>query len=184
MTNFPLPDNLPIPEADGACDHLPGMSMPALTLPSTAGGSVDLSVLAGRTVVYIYPMTGRPGVALPEGWNDIPGARGCTPQSCAFRDHYNELQHHQTAVYGLSTQDTTYQQEAAARLHLPYPLLSDADFAFAKALSLPTFTIGATSYIKRITLIIADGTIVKVFYPVFPPDKNAGEVLAWLAENA
>jgi peroxiredoxin len=183
MTDFPLPTDLPAPENDGACDHLTGMMLPSISLSATSGKNIDLSTLTGRTVVYIYPMTGQPGVALPDGWNDIPGARGCTPQSCAFRDHYADLQKHDTRVFGLSVQNTAYQREAAERLHLPYPILSDAQFEFATALSLPTFEVAGMTLIKRISLIVRDGVIEHVFYPVFPPDQNATDVLNWLAAH-
>jgi len=178
---YELPRDLPVPQDDGACAHLTGMRLPRISLASTAGGSVDLTALAGRIVVYIYPRTGRPDQALPTGWNAIPGARGCTPQSCAFRDHFEELKRAGAAqVYGLSTQDTAYQREAAERLHLPFALLSDEKLAFADALKLPTFEVDGMRLIKRLALILRDGTIEKVFYPVFPPDRNAGDVLDWL----
>lgn len=144
---------------------------------------MELATLTSRTVIYVYPMTGRPGEALPDGWDEIPGARGCTPQSCAFRDHYAELRGLGARVFGLSTQSTDYQQEAAERLHLPFPLLSDANLRFARGLRLPTFEAGGMILIRRLTLVIRDGVVEEVFYPVFPPDKNAGEVVAWL-ENA
>jgi peroxiredoxin len=180
---FPLPPNLPVPTDDGACDHLPGLRLPAISLCATSGAWVDLSGLPGRTVVYIYPRTGQPGVPLPTGWDDIPGARGCTPQSCAFRDHYQELKALGAEVYGLSTQDTDYQREVADRLHLPFPLLSDASLAFGRALRLPTFEVAGMTLLKRVTLILRDGVVEKVFYPVFPPDRNAADVLAWLEEH-
>lgn len=178
---FPLPDNLPAPVDDGACAHLDGMQLPPVSLPSTGGGTVDLAALTGRTVIYIYPMTGRPVMPLPEGWDEIPGARGCTPQSCAFRDHYAELRSLGAELFGLSTQTTDYQREAHDRLHLPFELLSDAELAFARALRLPMFQVEGMTLIKRLTLIAAAGRIEKVFYPVFPPDKNAEEVIAWLS---
>lgn len=181
---FSLPDDLPVPQDDGGCSHLAGMALPRVALRSTAGRDVDLSQLAGRTVVYCYPLTGRPGVALPTGWNDIPGARGCTPESCGFRDHYRELaERGATAVFGFSTQDTDYQREAAERLHLPFELLSDSDHKFVNALKLPTFEVDGMTLVKRLTLIIRDGAIEYVFYPVFPPDGHAGEVLGWLGSN-
>jgi len=180
---YELPEDLPIPVDDGACDHLTGFLLPDMALMSTAGTLVNLAKLPGRTVVYCYPRTGSPDQALPTGWDSIPGARGCTPQSCAFRDHYQELQGLHTGVYGLSTQDTAYQQEAAQRLHLPFPLLSDADLIFTKALRLPTFTIDGMTLIKRVTLIVEDGVIIKVFYPVFPPDQNAANVINWLSQQ-
>jgi peroxiredoxin len=179
-----LPDGLPAPEDDGAAAHLPGLVLPALPLVSTDGRRVDLSQVSGRSVVYIYPMTGRPDEALPAGWDAIPGARGCTPQSCSFRDHHPELKSLGTRVYGLSTQDTAWQREAATRLHLPFPLLSDADLAFTRALRLPTFEVEGKTLLKRLTLIASRGRIETVFYPVFPPDKNAEEVLAWLRQQA
>ncbi|MDP2241499.1 MAG: peroxiredoxin [Burkholderiales bacterium] len=179
-----LPADLPVPVDDGACDHLKGMRLPAVMLASTGGRSVDLARLAGLTVVYVYPRTGRPDQALPTGWNAIPGARGCTPQSCAFRDHYQELRELGVAnLFGLSTQDTAYQREAVERLHLPFELLSDEKLAFARALKLPTFAVDGMTLIKRLTLIARDGAIEKVFYPVFPPDASAGMVLAWLADQ-
>jgi len=177
---YQLPEDLPVPEDDGACDHLPGRRLPPVLLPATDGRLVDLATLPGRTVVYAYPRTGRPGQQLPDGWDAIPGARGCTPQSCAFRDHYADLQALGADVYGLSTQETGYQQEAVERLHLPFPLLSDVAFACTRALRLPTFEVEGMTLLKRLTLIIQDGAIEHVFYPVFPPDRNAGDVIAWL----
>jgi peroxiredoxin len=176
-----LPPDIPAPPDDGAARHLTGMRVPDFSLAATAGTRVNLAKLAGRTVVYIYPRTGVPGVPLPEGWDMIPGARGCTPQSCGFRDHFAELKALGVAqVFGLSTQDTGYQQEAANRLHLPFPLLSDDKLQFTRALDLPTFIVAGMELIKRMVLVIDDGKITKVFYPVFPPDKSAGEVIAWL----
>jgi peroxiredoxin len=180
---YEVPEGLPVPVDDGACDHLPGMLLPSVSLGSTSGEVVDLSALAGTTVVYCYPLTGRPDLALPEGWDEIPGARGCTPQSCAFRDHHADLQALNARVFGLSTQDADYQQEAAERLHLPFALLSDERLQFAEALDLPTFEAEGKTLIKRLTLIIEDGRIEGVFYPVFPPGKNAEEVLEWLSER-
>lgn len=178
-----LPADLPVPVDDGACDHLTGLRLPSMPLPATDGRTVDLSALSGRTVVYCYPRTGRPDQALPTGWNAIPGARGCTPQSCAFRDHHAELlARGASAVYGLSTQDTAYQREAVERLHLPFALLSDEQLAFARALKLPTFEVDGMVLVKRLTLIVHEGVIEKVFYPVFPPDRSADEVSAWLAK--
>jgi peroxiredoxin len=181
---YELPRGLPVPQDDGACAHLTRMRVPSVTLASTAGGAVDLSALPGRTVAYCYPRTGRPDQDLLPGWNDIPGARGCTPQSCAFRDHYKELLELDVdRVYGLSTQDTAYQREAVERLHLPFPLLSDERLDFAHALKLPTFDVAGMTLMKRLTLVIYDGTIERVFYPVFPPDTNAADVIHWLIER-
>ena len=179
-----LPEGIPAPVDDGACDHLPGMWLPPIALPATSGETVELSGLPGRTVLYCYPLTGRPGEDLPQGWDEIPGARGCTPQSCAFRDHYVELQTLGTRVYGLSVQDTGYQREAAERLHLPFELLSDEGLVVVEALGLPTFEAEGMRLIKRLTLVIQDGRIEKVFYPVFPPNKNAEEVVKWLQKEA
>jgi peroxiredoxin len=181
---YELPKGLPVPEDDGACAHLTGMKVPAIALRSTRGEDVNLSRLPGRNIVYCYPRTGRPDQELLPGWNDIPGARGCTPQSCAFRDHYAEMRAlgvHE--VFGLSTQDTEYQREAAERLHLPFALLSDQKLEFARALRLPTFEVAGLTLIKRLTLVLHDGVIERVFYPVFPPDANAPDVIHWLVER-
>jgi peroxiredoxin len=176
-----LPPGIPVPQDDGAARHLAGMTLPDVALPATDGSAVNLARLKGRTVVYIYPRTGVPGVDAPPGWDDIPGARGCTPQSCSFRDHFAELKALGVArVFGLSTQDTAYQQEAAARLHLPFAILSDEKFALTKALKLPTFTTSGMTLLKRMAWVIDEGKITKVFYPVFPPDQSAAEVIAWL----
>jgi peroxiredoxin len=179
---YSLPPNLPVPTDDGACNHLEGMTVPTLALPSTAGGTVDLAATSHRAyvVVFCYPRTGQPDRDPPPGWDDIPGMRGCTPQACSFRDRHADLSALSARVFGLSTQDTAYQQEAATRLHLPYPLLSDADLRFATALRLPTVTLGGMTLIKRLTLILRQGVIRKVFYPVFPSDRNVEEVLVWL----
>ena len=177
-------DGLPVPEDDGACDHLEGAALPPVSLSATDGSSVDLAGLPGRTVVYVYPRTGVPGQALPAGWDEIPGARGCTPQSCAFRDHHAELvEAGADAVYGLSTQDTDYQREAAERLALPFPLLSDDALELATALRLPTFGADGATLIRRLALVVDGGTIAKAFYPVFPPERNAADVLDWLRAN-
>lgn len=189
MTTVPhdptvLPAGIPAPQDDGAADHLTGLRLPSISLAATDGTRVDLASLSGRTVVYIYPRTGVPGVALPEGWDAIPGARGCTPQSCSFRDHFSELQRQGVArVFGLSTQDSDYQREAVERLHLPFPVLSDAAFALARALNLPTLSVAGMTLLKRMAWVIDGGVITKVFYPVFPPDKSAGEVLGWLSAS-
>lgn len=180
-----LPDDLPVPVDDGACDNLTGRAVPAIGLAATDGRTIDLSAAyAGRTVVYAYPYTGRPGVALPDGWDMIPGARGCTPQSCGFRDHHAELEALHARVFGLSTQTTDYQREMVDRLHLPFAVLSDADLQLVEALDLPTFEIEGMVLIKRLTLVIRDGRIDHVFYPVFPPDTHAAAVIDWLSRNA
>lgn len=178
-----VPDDLPIPVDDGAADHLRGLALPSLELPATDESRIDLATLAGLSVVYAYPRTGMPGQPPGDDWNLIPGARGCTPQSCSFRDHHAELQRFGTRVFGLSTQSTEYQQEAVQRLHLPFPLLSDADLRFATALNLPTFEYDGMTLIKRLTLFVRDGWIEDLIYPVFPPDQNASQALAWLAEQ-
>jgi len=176
---------IPAPVDDGAARHLVGRVLPAVALPATDGATVTLSELPGRSVVFGYPRTGEPGrIALVEDWDMIPGARGCTPQTCAFRDLFAEL----TAagarrVFGLSTQSTEYQREMAERLHLPFPVLSDEALALTRALSLPTMQVAGQTMIKRLTMIVDEGRISHVFYPVFPPDRNAGDVLAWLRDN-
>jgi peroxiredoxin len=178
-----LPAGIPAPQDDGGARHLKGMRLPDIALAATDGATVNLSRLPRRTVLYIYPRTGRPGVDLPPGWDDIPGARGCTPQSCGFRDHAAELARLGVAhLYGLSTQDTAYQHEAATRLHLPFALLSDETLQFTRALNLPTFVVSGMTLLKRMALIVDDGVITHVFYPVFPPDKNAEEVVQWLKQ--
>lgn len=178
---YVLPADLPAPVDDGAADHLEGMALPALALPSTSGGDIDLATAAeGTLVLYLYPRTGRPGEPLPEGWDEIPGARGCTPQSCAFRDHFSELRALGADVLGLSAQPLPDQVEFAQRVGLPYPILSDPELELADALHLPTFEVAGMRLYRRLTLIAPDGRIAKVFYPVFPPDRNAADVVAWL----
>ena len=176
---------IPAPVDDGAAAHLKGATMPSVQLKATDGAMVDLSALKGRVVVFAYPRTGEPGkAALVDDWDMIPGARGCTPQTCSFRDLFAELKaagaNH---VFGLSTQDNVYQTEMASRLHLPFPVLSDEKLALSRALKLPTMEVAGLTLIKRLALIVDDGRIAHVFYPVFPPDRNAADVLAWLREN-
>ena len=180
-----LPADLPAPVDDGATRHLAGMRLPDIALRATDGSTVSLAGLPGRTVVYAYPRTGEPGKAmLVPDWDQIPGARGCTPQSCAFRDHHAELKAAGAdQVFGLSTQSTAYQSEMATRLHLPFPVLSDEALELTRALRLPTFAAAGLTLIKRLALIVDDGRITHVFYPVFPPDRNAADVLAWLTAN-
>jgi len=176
-----LPSDLPVPQDDGTANHLVNLTLPSVPLRATDGTTVDLSKLAGRTVVYVYPRTGVPGQPTPDGWDAIPGARGCTPQSCSFRDHFAELKRAGvTHLYGLSTQDTDYQREAVGRLKLPFPILSDQDLVLTRVIKLPTFSFAGMTLLKRMALVIDDATISKVFYPVFPPDRNAEEVLSWL----
>ena len=179
-----LPQDLPVPTDDGGANHLSGMMLPDVTLMATNNEPVTLNTINGRVVIYIYPMTGRPDVALPDGWEQVPGARGCTPQSCSFRDHYQELQSLNSHVFGLSTQSTDYQQEAKERLHLPFEMLSDESLVLKKELNLPMMDpadVAGMQLYKRLTLIAVDGKIEKVFYPVFPPDKNIDDVLEYLA---
>lgn len=178
-----LPDNLPRPEDDGGADHLVGLPLPALSLPSTSGDLVNLGELERRTIIYAYPMTGVPNVELPKGWNEIPGARGCTPQTLAFEDQKDMISALGTDVYGLSTQTVEYQKELADRLDLSFPILSDAEFKLTEALRLPTMTVEGMVLLKRLTLIINDGVIEYVFYPVFPPNQAAADVVAWLTQN-
>ena len=180
-----LPADLPAPVEDGAARHLVGMACPDFALPATDGASINLSRARGRTVVYAFPRTGRPGEALPTGWDAIPGARGCTPQSCGFRDHFAELKALGVAqLYGLSTQTGEDQREVAQRLHLPFALLSDARLELQRALKLPTFAVDGMTLLKRLTMVLDDGVISQVFYPVFPPDRSAAEVIAWLRSAA
>jgi peroxiredoxin len=175
-----LPPDLPVPVDDGACDHLPGMRLPAIPLHATSGHDVVLASVPGWAVVYTYPRTGEDGLAPPPGWNEIPGARGCTPQTCGFRDHYRELTELGAAVFGLSTQTSEYQREMVQRLHVPFEVLSDADLAMVHALRLPTFTFREMTLTKRLTMFLRDGMIEHVIYPVFPPDRSAEEAVRWL----
>jgi peroxiredoxin len=179
-----LPTNLPVPVDDGACDHLLESMLPSISLMSTSGESVDISTYANTLVIYFYPMLGRPDSAPLIGWNEIPGARGCTPQTCAFRDSYAEMKQFGVEVFGVSAQSLTDQQEAHARLHLPFALLHDGELALTLALKLPTFEYEGLRLTKRLSIIARGGVIQKVFYPVFPPDKNAGEIIAWLSARA
>ncbi|HTU30774.1 MAG TPA: peroxiredoxin [Solirubrobacteraceae bacterium] len=180
-----LPADLPVPEDDGAADHLTDLTMPSVVLEATDGSSVDVGALGeGLTVLYIYPMTGTPGVELPEGWDEIPGARGCTPESCGFRDHFADLKDvGADRVFGLSTQDLDTQRELAERLRLPYPLLADPEGTLGEALRLPAFEAGGKLRYKRITLIIISDVIDHVFYPIFPPNAHAIEVLGYLSDD-
>ena len=183
MTNLLSVDwsKIPAPTDDGAAKHLVGSALPSTSLAASDGRLVDLASLEGTIVVYAYPMTGRPDVPLPDGWDMLPGARGCTPQSCAFRGHFAELRALGVShVFGLSTQTTAYQKEAVDRLHLPFALLSDSDFRLLEALRLPTFEIAGMRLLKRLTMVISEHRIEHIFYPVFPPDRSASDVVAWL----
>lgn len=175
-----LPADLPVPVDDGACVHLPGKLLPDIALLATSNQRVNLRRQTGLIVLYAYPMTGRPGVSLPAGWDAIPGARGCTPESCGFRDLKGEMRRLGAEVFGLSTQTSDYQREVRDRLQLPFELLSDEGFAFIDALSLPTFEVASMRLVRRLTLVCLSGTIEHVFYPIFPPDRHAAEVVAFL----
>jgi peroxiredoxin len=185
LTKAPDWSAIPAPVDDGATDHLVGSRISSVSLSSTDGRMIDLSAIPGRLVVYAYPRTGIPGLENPPGWDMIPGARGCTPQSCSFRDHFSELKglgvDH---LFGLSTQDSGYQREAAERLHLPFAILSDEPLNLTRAMRLPTFSIEGMTLLKRFTVVITEGTIEHVFYPVFPPDRNASDVIEWFSKRA
>lgn len=184
MTRYDhLPDDLPIPVDDGAADHLLGSHAPELGLLGTTGEVVGLDQISGRTVLFAYPMTGTPGQPPPDGWDAIPGARGCTPQACGIRDSHAEFAELGALVFGMSSQSAAQQLEAAQRLHLPYPLLSDSDLALARAWKLPTFSVDGLTLIRRITIFLMDGLVDGVIYPVFPPDKSAETALAWLRDR-
>jgi peroxiredoxin len=177
-----LPPDLPVPEDDGGADHLPGAELPSLSLPVAGGGQFDLrgSAASGTLVAFVYPRTGTPGVGLPPGWDDIPGARGCTPQSCAFRDRYDSLAALGATVVGISAMDPAQQAAFAGREGIPYPLLNDGPLGLRDELGLPTFDVHGMTLYKRLTFVATAGRIEKVFYPVFPPDRNAAEVEEWL----
>jgi peroxiredoxin len=178
MTNvYDLPKDLPVPQDDGAANHLLGQRLPDVVLAATDGSVVDFGAIVNTVVIYCYPMTGQPNVPLPEGWDQIPGARGCTPQSCSFRDHYQEIRALGADVIGLSVQNTAYQKEMAERLHLPFPVVSDIDYKFQKALKLPIFQVAGMTLLKRITLIVKNGIIESVHYPIFPSDSDPDWVI-------
>jgi len=177
---YVLPPNLPVPEDDGACDHLPGTMLPQLTLESSQG-PVSLRTLSLELLVlYVYPQAGRPGRPSPEGWDEIPGARGCTPQSLGFRAAHGRLGELGAQVAGISAQPLDDQVEFAERNAIPYPVIADPERRLGEALGLPTFEAGGLTLYKRVTLVVESCAIAKVFYPVFPPDENAAEVVAWL----
>jgi peroxiredoxin len=178
-----LPPDLPVPEDDGAADHLPGLRIPDLVLPSSQGDVALAELAAGRLVLYVYPKTGPPEQPIPAGWDELPGARGCTPQSCGFRDHAAELAAFGARVAGLSAQTLAEQKEFAARNRMPFPVVSDERFALAGALGLPTFDFAGGRFYRRLALVAEEGAIAQVFYPVFPPDRNAADVLAWLGRR-
>ena len=184
-TDAPDWSTIPAPVDDGAARHLLGARMAAIALPATDGRMVDLAALTGRSIVYAYPRTGQPGIDNPPGWDLIPGARGCTPQSCSFRDHFAELKSLGVDhLFGFSTQDPAYQREAAERLHLPFAILSDEHRALTSAMKLPNFATSGMILLKRFTLVIDDGIVSHVFYPVFPPDRSAGDVIAFLSQKS
>jgi peroxiredoxin len=185
MTNYnQLPPDLPVPKDDGSTNHLLGMRLPNVSLKSTDSQTINFGEIKGRLVVYCYPMTGQPNVALPDGWDQIPGARGCTPQSCSFRDHYQELQALGAEVVGLSVQTPEYQKEMVDRLHLPFPVVSDANYEFQKALNMPTFVVAGMTLLKRVTLIANDGVIEGVHYPIFPSDSDPAWVIDYLKSHS
>lgn len=177
MSQWPHP---PAEDLGGARHLAPGLAVPSLSLPATTGDDVDLAARPGWSVVYVYPWTGRPGLENPPDWDSIPGAHGSTPETEGFRDHYAAFRDLEVAVFGLSGQDTEHQRELADRLRLPFPILSDARFCFADALSLPRFVTGGAAYLERLTLVIRDGVLARAFYPVHPPDRHAAEVMEWL----
>ena len=184
MTNvYEIPPGLPIPQDDGSTDHLKGLRLPTVSLKATNGTTINFGDIFSRLIIYCYPMTGQPNVALPDGWDQIPGARGCTPQSCSFRDHYQELQALGAEVVGLSVQTTEYQKEMVDRLHLPFPVVSDSDYQFQKALNMPTFIAAGMTLLKRVTLIANHGVIEAVHYPIFPSDSDPGWVIDYLKRS-
>ncbi len=184
MTNvYEIPSNLPIPTDDGSTDHLKGLRLPNVSLAATNGATINLGEIKGKLVIYCYPMTEQPNVALPDGWDQIPGARGCTPQSCSFRDHYKELRTLGAEVLGLSVQTTEYQKEMVDRLHLPFPVVSDSDYRFQRALNMPTFMASGMTLLKRVTLIVSNGVIQAVHHPIFPSDSDPIWVIDYLKRH-
>jgi len=179
-----LPADLPAPVDDHAADHIEGMSLPSISLISSRGANVDFGTLCGTSIIYCYPMTGRPGVPLPGGWDDIPGARGCTPQSLSYKDRYAEIKALNADVFGLSTQDPGYQVEMAERLRLPFRILSDEHFEFCRSLQLPTFEVEGKILVKRLTMIVRKNRIVSVHYPVFPSTADPEWVIKELTKQA
>ena len=184
MTNLSqLPTDLPIPQDDGCANHLKGMKLPNVSLNATNGSTVHFGDIKGKLVIYCYPMTGQPNIALPDGWDQIPGARGCTPQSCSFRDHYQEIQALGADLVGLSVQTTEYQKEMVDRLHLPFPVVSDVNYQFQKALNMPTFVASGMTLLKRVTLIANNGVIEAAHYPIFPSDSDPAWVINYLKSH-
>jgi peroxiredoxin len=179
-----LPADLPVPVDDGAADRVLGREVPDIALPSTVDGARLAALSAGLLVAYVYPMTGTPGHSLPLGWDDVPGARGCTPQSCAYRDAVADFERLGAKVAGISAQTPAEQAEFAAREHIPFPLFGDHGLRLGEALDLPTFEVDGQTFYRRLTFVAERGRIVKVFHPVFPPDRDAVGVLAWLRDNA
>jgi len=178
-----LPDGLPVPADDGLAAHLTGMQLPDILLEATNGLFINLADFKRSVVIYVYPLTGQPNVALPSGWDEIPGARGCTPQACDFSNHYQTLNALDAEVFGLSTQVSAYQLEFKNRLHLPFDLLSDDTLKLKQSLGLPTFSVDGMTLYKRLTLVAKNQQIEKVFYPVFPPNEHASQVIHWLQNN-
>jgi peroxiredoxin len=184
MTNLnQLPGDLPVPHDDGSANHLKGMKLPSVSLKATNTKAINLGDIKGKLVIYCYPMTGQPNVALPDGWDQIPGARGCTPQSCSYRDRYQELKALGAEVVGLSVQSTEYQKEMADRLHLPFLILSDEDYQFQKALNMPTFEAAGMTLLKRVKLIANHGVIEAVHYPIFPSDSDPAWVMDYFKSH-
>jgi peroxiredoxin len=180
---YELPEGLPVPEDDGACDHLLGKMLPQLTLESSRGPVSMRALSMDRLVLYIYPRTGQPGQPAGPEWDAIPGARGCTPQSCAFRDHAADLAELGADLAGLSAQPLEEQVEFAERNHIPYPVIADPERKLGAALGLPTFDFDGMTLYKRVTLVVEACAVAQVFYPVFPPNQNAADVVAWLGSR-
>lgn len=178
-----LPDDLPVPVDDGACNHLLGTRLPSVMLTDISGSSIDIGSIEGIVAIFFYPMVGRPDSPPMTGWNDIPGARGCTPQSCSYRDNYSRFEKPGIKLFGISSQPLVDQKEAHQRLKLPFELLNDSEFVLTKLMGLPTFEYKKMTYIKRITIIVENGIIKKTFYPVFPPDENVIDVIKWIEHN-
>ncbi|VAW52529.1 Alkyl hydroperoxide reductase subunit C-like protein [hydrothermal vent metagenome] len=180
---YQLPEGLPVPVDDGACNHLEGAPFPSMLITVTPHATYDFSKEKGINIIFFYPMIGHPDSLPMTGWNEIPGARGCTPQALSYKNYFRQITKLGVRLFGASSQALKEQNDAIDRLKLPFELINDSSFLLSNALKLPTFQFNEIKMIKRLTLVVVDGVIKKVFYPVFPPNKNVDDVIVWLKEN-